>query len=198
MMVHDTGHPIAFHIDAIGHIEEFEGATREGVWWLPNDTTKDILILTNQGSKQLGLELSIYDAHGKEAKKHIDLDARQTGRYSIRELVNAGGLIGSYGGLQIRALAHAGSLDTLHAVYDEGAGFSALLKMFDRDPSAKIQARDFAHTARVDFARPDAGVVESRPRPELPQRHCLRATAFHSKHYCTTARCAPKIQLAEG
>jgi hypothetical protein len=185
MMVHDTGRPIAFHIDAIGHIEDFEGATREGVWWLPNDTAKDILILTNQDAKPLDLQLAIYDAQGKVMKKHLDLGPRQTDRYSIREFVKEGGLTGNYGGLQIRAAAHAGSLDTLHAVYDEGAGFSALLKMFDHDPKAQIQDRDFAKTSAWTLRAPMLALSNPDPALNFPAGTVLQPQLFIRN---TTAR----------
>lgn len=178
MMVHDTGHPIAFHIDAIGHIESFEGATREGIWWLPNDVAKDIFILTNQGTKPLDLEMSIYDAQGKEAKKHFDLGPRQMARYSIREFVKAGGLTGNYGGLQIRAAAHAGSLDTFHAIYDEVAGFSALLKMFDHDPKAQMQERDFARTSTWILRAPMLALSNPDPALKFPDGTVLQPQLF--------------------
>jgi hypothetical protein len=178
MMVHDTGHPIAFHIDALGHIEEFEGATREGIWWLPNDTVKDILVLTNQGTNPLDLDLLLYDAQGKEAAKHVDLGPRQTGRYSIRELVRDAGLSGTYGGFQVRAASHAGSLDTLHAIYDEAAGFSALLKMFDHDPKATIQQRDFARTSTWTLRAPMLALSSPDPALNFPGGTVLQPQLF--------------------
>lgn len=147
IMVHDTGHPIAFHIDASAESRAYDAGSREGIWWLPNDATKDMLILTNQGKRSLDLVLSIYDAAGKEVRQQLSLSPRQTGIYSVREYVNSGHLKGSYGGIRVQALDHGGSLDTLHVVYDETAGFSALIKMFDHDPAAKIESRDFARTS---------------------------------------------------
>jgi len=51
LMVHRMGHPIAFHIDAVAESMEFQAGSREGVWWLPKDTTNDYLVLTNQGGE---------------------------------------------------------------------------------------------------------------------------------------------------
>ena len=147
IMVHDTGHPIAFHIDASAESADYDAGSREGIWWLPNGTAKDILVLTNQGKRPLSLALSIYDANGKEVHQQVFLGPRQTSTHSVRDYVNSGHLSGNYGGIRIQAQEHGGSLDTLHAVYDETAGFSALLKMFDRDPAAKIESRDFARTS---------------------------------------------------
>jgi len=178
MMVHDTGHPIAFHIDAIGHIEEFEGASREGIWWLPNDTAKDILVLTNQGGKPLDLTLLLYDAQGKHAEKRVPLAPLQTMRYSMRSLVADAGLGGNYGGFQVRAANHAGSLDTLHVVYDEGAGFSAMLKMFDHDPKAKVQERDFAGTSSWTTRAPMLALSDPDPALNFPSGTVLQPQLF--------------------
>jgi hypothetical protein len=178
MMVHDTGHPIAFHIDAIGHIEEFEGATREGVWWLPNETAKDVLVLTNQGGSPLDLTVLLYDAQGKHAEKRVPLAPLQTMRYSLRSLVADAGLSGSYGGFQVRAASHAGSLDTLHVVYDEGAGFSAMLKMFDHDRKAKVQERDFAGTSSWTTRAPMLALSDPDPALNFPSGTVLQPQLF--------------------
>jgi hypothetical protein len=49
LMVRNVGHPFAFHIDAAGESPGLQTGSREGVWWLPKDTTSDYLIVTNQG-----------------------------------------------------------------------------------------------------------------------------------------------------
>src|SRR6266481_2729515 len=65
VMIRKTGHPVAFHIDAMGGDQTQDGGSREGIWWLPNGTTNDYLILTNQGQNPLQLNLSLFDASGK-------------------------------------------------------------------------------------------------------------------------------------
>src|SRR6266851_4955402 len=70
-MVHETGHSVAFHIDATGPSEDVQAGSREGIWWLPNTTASDYLILTNQGRNVLPLDLSLYDASGKEHKQRV-------------------------------------------------------------------------------------------------------------------------------
>src|SRR5208283_458157 len=64
-MIRRTGHSIAFHIDAMSGSQDFQAGSREGVWWLPNDTTTDYLILTNQDKNTIPLVLSLFDANGK-------------------------------------------------------------------------------------------------------------------------------------
>jgi len=70
LMIRWTGHPVAFHIDAVGESQDFQLGSREGVWWLPNDTASDHLILTNQGGNALPLTLSLYDAVGRQSFGH--------------------------------------------------------------------------------------------------------------------------------
>jgi hypothetical protein len=146
MMVRRIGYPIAFHIDALGESLDTQTGSREGIWWLPKDSTSDYLILTNQGSYPIPVVLSLYNSVGKESKQQLILGALETRRYSVRKLTQAAGLIGSYGGIKVAAAAHAGSLDTLHFLFDETAGFSAILKMFDHDPTTPLQERDYTHT----------------------------------------------------
>jgi hypothetical protein len=66
VMVRSIGHPIAFHLDALAEAPDFDGATREGIWWTPNSTARDFLVLTNQGSTSINLDLSFFDAAGNE------------------------------------------------------------------------------------------------------------------------------------
>jgi hypothetical protein len=169
LMIHDTGHPIAFHIDATGNeLDEFEGASREGIWWLPSDEVKDILIVTNEGRRPLEATLTLFDAQGKESTQKIQIGARQVNRYSVRELIAKGGLSGRYGGIRVQALSHAGALDTLHAIYDESAGFSALLKMFDHDPKAPLSQRDFARTSVWTMRAPMLALSDPDPALNFP------------------------------
>src|SRR4051812_43759023 len=90
MMIRRTGHPVAFHIDGMAESEDFQVGGREGVWWLPNDTASDYLILTNQGGKVLPLTLSLFDAVGRENKQKVLLGPREVARYSVRKLLQAG------------------------------------------------------------------------------------------------------------
>jgi hypothetical protein len=178
LMMRDAGHPIAIHLDAIPEDQSIEGVSREGVWWLPSETTNDYLILTNQGSSAIKLDLSLYDAQGKEVKQILALGPRQTNRYSVRQFVRSAGLAGSYGGVKIFARAHAGSLDTVHFLFDEQAGFSALLKMFDQDPAAKIQSRDYAHTGVWTQHAPMLALSEPDPSLGFPEGTTLQPQVF--------------------
>lgn len=41
VMVFDSGHPIAFHLDAYPESKEYDTGSREGIWWLPNATANN-------------------------------------------------------------------------------------------------------------------------------------------------------------
>ncbi len=178
MMVHNTGHPIAFHIDASGNSEDTQTGSREGVWWLPNTMAQDYLILTNQAAHTIPVDLSIYDAGGKEAKQKVILGPRETSRYSVRKLVHAAGLTGSYGGIKVATNAHAGSLDTLHFLFDEAAGFSAILKMFDYDPTTPLEERDYAHTGIWTQRAPMLALSNPDPALAFPPGTTLHPQLF--------------------
>lgn len=178
VMIHNVGHPIAFHIDATGELQNYEAASREGIWWLPNKTATDYLILTNQGANRISLTLSAMDTTGKESKQSVTLGPRATGRYSVRSLVESGSLAGSYGGIRIYAPAHAGSLDTAHFLFDQKAGFSALLKMFDHDPNATIQQSDYAQTSIWTLRAPMLALTQPDPALAFPVGTTLHPQIF--------------------
>jgi hypothetical protein len=181
LMLQDMGHPVSVHLDAIAADDTLQGLSREGVWWLPNDRVNDYLVLTNQGSAALRLTLSIYDAQGKESRHALTLGPRQTARYSVRQMVQSAGFSGSYGGVKVVAQKHAGMLDTVHFLFDEPAAFSAILKMFDRDPAAKIEQRDFARSGVWTLRAPMLAL--SRPDSVLsfPEGTTLHPTS-HPQH----------------
>jgi hypothetical protein len=177
-MVREIGHPIAFHIDAMGPSEDVQAGSREGVWWLPKDTASDYLILTNQGKNVLPLDLSLYDAAGKEHRQRVLLGRYETTRFSVRKLVQAAGVIGSYGGIKVSAAAHASSLDTLHFLFDESVGFSAILKMFDYDPQTDPQERDYAKTGIWTLRAPMLALSNPDPALAFPSGTQLQPQLF--------------------
>jgi hypothetical protein len=154
-MVRGLGHSVAFHIDGIGESTDFQAGGREGIW----------LILENQGRNALPVRLTLFDASGKSASQDLTLPPAATNRLSVRQLLKAAGLAGSYGGIQLSVASHAGSLNSLHVVFDENAGFSAILKMFDYDPKAKLAERDYAATRTWTLRAPMLAL--SAPDPAL-------------------------------
>lgn len=165
MIIRRPGHPTVFHVDATGDSETMQSGGSEGIWWLPSSTTNGYFIMTNLGTNPIPLAFSLYDASGRENRQNLSLPSHQTFRFSIRSLVQAAGFAGSYGGIKITTAAHAGSLDTLHFLYDDSAGFGAIMKMFDYDPNAKLSERDYARTGQWTLRAPMLAL--STPDPAL-------------------------------
>ncbi len=178
VMIHNIGHSIAYHIDATGEEQDAKPGSLEGIWWLPNETATDYLLLTNLGSASLRVDLSLYDSAGREAKQKIALDAKTTNRLSVRQLIHATGLSGTFGGIKIFAPTHSGSLTSLHLVFDEKASFSGLLKMFDYDPSTKLEGRDYAHTNTWTLRAPMLALSHPDPALAFPEGTVLRPQLF--------------------
>jgi hypothetical protein len=178
MMLRNIGHPIVFQTDATGEIPNYEAASREGIWWLPNATAGDFLILTNYGKDSIPIDLSLFDAVGKQFNQTLSLGPKQTSRFSVRALVREGHLAGSYGGIRIYAASHAGSLDSLHFLFDQSANFSALMKMFDHDPNAKLVQRDFAKTAVWTLRAPMLALAQPDPAMAFPEGTTLQPQIF--------------------
>jgi hypothetical protein len=178
MMIHSLGHAIAFHIDASAEDQETPVGTREGVWWLPKQTTNDYLVLTNQGGDALAVDVSLYNAAGQENRQKIMLGAYNSSRLSVRTLLQTAGFSGTYGGIKVSASAHAGSLDTVHFIFDENANFSSILKMFSRDPNAKVSERDFNATGMWTLRAPMLALSNPDPALAFPQGVTLQPQLF--------------------
>ena len=178
VMIRHIGHSIAFHIDGTSEAPDFRAGGREGIWWLPNDSANDYLIIANQGTKPLQANLSLYDSAGKETKQTLDLPPRALKRLSVRQILRATGLAGTYGGIKIFAAAQAGSLDSLHLLFDEQAQFSALLKMFDYNPIADLKERDFARTKVWTLRAPMLALSNPDPALAFPPGTVLRPQLF--------------------
>jgi hypothetical protein len=178
VMVHDTGRPIMYHIDASSQAAKFVAGSREGIWWLPTSTTRDYLILTNQAEHKLSGKLWLYSSAGKSWNEAIQLESRGTQRLSIRRLLSEAGLDGSYGGVKIEIPNGAGSLDSVHILYDESAGFSAIMKMVDSNPGVDLNMRDFAETGLWTTRAPMLALSHPDPALGLPTGTVLRPTIF--------------------
>lgn len=85
---------------------------------------------------------------------------------------------GSYGGIKISTQAYAGSLDTLHFLWDDGAGFSAIMKMFDYDPHAKLAERDYAKTNQWTLRAPMLALSTPDPAMAFPPKTQLHPLLF--------------------
>jgi hypothetical protein len=177
-MVMGVGHSIAFHIDGTGEDEAQPAGGLEGIWWLPNATASDYLVLVNHGRNPMPLVLTLYDAAGKSFTKALALPPGGMNRLSVRQLVSQSGLAGSFGGIKVSAGARAGSLNTLHVLFDQAASFSAILKMFDYDPGAKLEERDYARTGQWTLRAPMLALATPDPALAFPTGTTLHPKLF--------------------
>lgn len=168
IMIRRMGRPIAFHIDALESPADYEAGSREGIWWLPRKTVKDWLIVTNQSALPIPAKLTIFERTGRAYSKDLLLGARETRRFSVRELIEMTGFSGDFGGLSIRTDKNARALDATHIVFDEDAGFSGLLKMFDHENALKLSDRDFAHTGIWTLRAPMLALQNPDPALGMP------------------------------
>jgi hypothetical protein len=143
-MVHDAGYPVEFHLDGESQDNKWKAGSREGIWWFPNSTSIGYLIVTNFSDHPVRTDVSLSDASGKMVSQTVQLGSRSVQRLGLRELVRHAGFEGTFGGIQISTKEAAGSLDSVNIVFDETAGFGAVLKMFDHDPQTQLEHRDFA------------------------------------------------------
>jgi hypothetical protein len=177
-MVMGVGHSIAFHIDATGEDDTETTGSREGIWWLPNGTANDYLVLANHGQSPLQLSLSFFDSGGKASIQNLTLPPRGMNRLSVRQLVAAAGLAGSYGGIKVSATTNAGSLNTLHVLFDQTAGFSAVMKMFYYDPRTQMKERDYAKTGQWTLRAPMLALSSPDPALAFPVGTILQPQLF--------------------
>jgi len=139
--VQKQGEPIGFHFDAYPPSDHERAGSREGIWWQPRRGMKDLLVIANGSAKTLRGTLWLSDAAGKRWSSPLTLAPYQTQRLPVGTLVRRAGLSGSYGGIAFEIPASAQAIDSVHMLYDERSGFSALMKMVDRNPAATLRER---------------------------------------------------------
>jgi hypothetical protein len=177
-MVRMDGHPIAYHLDGSFRSDEPSAGSRSGIWWLPRNSVKDYLILTNYGSQKLDTVLELCDASGKTWSEPLSLAAEQTLRFSVRSLLQQAGWSGEYGGLKIEMAKNAARLGTAHVLFDEQGGFSALMKMFGYDPTATLHSRSFGGVKEWTTRAPMLALSVPDPALGFPVRTVLQPKIF--------------------
>jgi len=177
-MVRADGRPIAFHLDAFGQGTEYEVGSREGIWWLPWKSVTDYLILTNSGDQLVQPNLVLYDSSGKAWQQKLSVGARQTQRLSIGSLQQQAGLNGKYGGIKIDVAKGARFLDSAHLLFDESGGFSAIMKMFQHDPSTTLLSRSFGGVKEWTARAPMLALSTPDPALGFPAGTKLQPKVF--------------------
>ncbi len=124
------------------------------------------------------IALSLFDASGKASIQNLTLPPRGMNRLSVRQLVATAGLAGSYGGIKVSAVNHAGSLDTLHVLFDQKAGFSAVMKMFYYDPRTQMKERDYTGSGQWTLRAPMLALSNPDPALAFPVGTVLQPQLF--------------------
>ena len=177
VMVELPGTPIEFHLDGYFQATGPVSGGQEGIWWLPRDSVKDWLILTNTSANALSGSLTFYDTTGKAWKQSMTLNARQMMRVSVRSLLQKAGLTGSFGGIKIDVPNGAGYLDSAHFVYDDANGTLALMKMFTYDPNATLIQRSLTDK-QWTIRAPMLALTNPDPALALPAGTTLQPAIF--------------------
>jgi hypothetical protein len=137
VMVQRLGHPISMHFDAMPLDSHFGTGSHEGIWWLPQPTTDGFLIVSNFASQSVTAQETFTDGTNSKATELV-LKPHQTYRIGIRDAAQHAGFTGSQGGVRVSLGANAGSVYVSEFLFDEAVGFSALMKVFERDPKADV------------------------------------------------------------
>jgi len=191
--VHMHGQPIGYHVDAYPVAHGATAGSLEGIWWQPRPAVKDVLVISNSSDKAIGGVLSFSDASGQQWHGRWSLAAHETQRMNVADLVRNAGLSGTYGGFSL-ASASVGSLDGAHFLYDETAGFSALMNMIGRDPSAKLEERTWAGNKQWTMWAPMLALQAPDPAAGFPGGTVLEPTIFLRN--ATAKRLAAGITLS--
>ncbi|HEY6770654.1 MAG TPA: hypothetical protein VI386_38410 [Candidatus Sulfotelmatobacter sp.] len=172
------GQPIGYHFDAYPVSRDPSGGSMEGIWWQPRSTVKDVLVISNSSEKSIGGVLSLSDASGKLWHDRWSLAPHETQRMNVGDVVRKAGLSGSYGGITFASASSAPALDGVHFLYDETAGFSALMNMFDRDPAVKLEQRTWAGNKQWTMWAPMLALQMPDPAARFPSGTVLEPIVF--------------------
>ena len=178
VMVSAVGHPFAFHLDPFGRGSAYQAGSREGIWWLPQESVTGYLILTNAGEQKVDPSLVLYDSSGRAWQQTLSLSPRETRRLSIRALLQQAGLTGSYGGIKIEMSRGAGYVDSAHLLFDETGGFSAVMKMFTHDPASTLSSRSFGGVKEWTTRAPMLALSDPDPALGFPVGTTLQPKVF--------------------
>ena len=165
------GQPISFHFDAFPLDPTIVSGSRESIWWLPHATADGYLVITNFTQRSVRAR-QVFTEGNKRDIVALTLGPYETRRISIRETVQRAGFKTTQGGLRVEFDGDAGSLHVSEFLFDEDAGFSALMRVFGRDGKAPREA--------ITPASPTGWIGESRSHAGLPWRHRAETSSLRS------------------
>jgi hypothetical protein len=154
VLLQRLGHPMSFHFDAFPLDPDFVSGSRESIWWLPHATADGFLVVTNFSPRTVRAQ-QVFTEGTKSDIAVLTLGPHQTRRVSVRDAVEHAGFKTTQGGLRVEFAGDAGSLHVSEFLFDEDAGFSALMKVFERDGKAPREPITL-RAPLVGLATPDA------------------------------------------
>lgn len=178
VMIHDDGYPIVYHVDGTAAEPNSGRGSHEGIWWLPKNTTKGYLVLTNMSQSGQSGSLWLYDQAGHSFQQNLVFSSQQTIRFALTDLVSASGLSGTQGGVSFRMEQGVGTVSTALLLFDEPSGFSASMKMFLSDPTVTLKSHDFAATGKWTTRAPMLALEHPDPALQLPSDAVLHPQIF--------------------
>jgi len=153
VLVQRLGHLISFHFDAYPIFPEFSSGSREGIWWLRQSTSDGYVVISNFAARMVKGRLIFTADEGRYATE-LALAPHQTQRISIRDAVQRAGFKGIQGGIRVEAEADVASVYVAEVLFDESAGFSAIMKVFERDRNL-LQQSYTLRAPLIGLATPD-------------------------------------------
>ena len=172
------GQPIGYHFDAYPVSRDQTGGSLEGIWWQRNPSVKDILVVSNSSDKTISGDLYLSDASGNQWTGRWSLTSHETQRMIVSDLVRKAGLAATMAASPFASASFAPSLDGVHFLYDETAGFSALMNMFDRNPAAKLEERTWAGNKQWTMWAPMLALQIPDPAAGFPAGTVLEPMIF--------------------
>jgi hypothetical protein len=154
-IVQRVGEPVDFHFDGRDASPSLNSTGVEGMWWIPNASSTDYLILTNPLGKTVTGSLILSSGFASHRPLGIRLGPGEIKRIDVREALGLSSN-GSIGGIRL-SLPNKELIWATQIVFDETTGFSAMMKMFERLPDDKAQQR-VLRAPMMAMMQPDAGL----------------------------------------
>lgn len=187
IMIHRMGLPISFHLDAVFNVPEWGASTEESIWWLPKETADGFVIVSNLSPRAANVRLNAWGSRGvRRVQRALKIESGNTERVTFRDLLRDFLPSDTYGGLQVTVDGDASAVHVSEIVFDETIPFSAILKVFRRDPSAH-QEDQAVRAPLVAMKQPD-------PTLGLPQGTVLKPMVFLRNTSGATVK--PKLQVS--
>jgi hypothetical protein len=138
-IVRRIGSPIAFHFDALAGYQSGIPGSRETLWLLPTKTATTYVVATNTSRAASTARFVVSAADGKTVVADQPVAPGQSARVSVRDLLpdlSANAM----GSVSVSMADVNPDFTVIAFAYDESSGFSAVSKVFERDPSEQSGA----------------------------------------------------------